>query len=252
MSFNNILSDTGPSESQPAPASISPDKVSRELPASVAPPHTHVKSEIAPPTAIQEVAATNGLPARDTVKLERNGVAAPPPLNTATPSTPSATTQSTPPAPQRLPPGITGPPGLTVHKTEEAYLDIERAEASDVEAPGFEMLQQQWQDRGLKRAADVDTREAGKRKVNIRNSRALLEPQLTSHPAAQSSADQALSRNLHLERHPCSRSVRRRSREASRRRSAQPRCRGGERTKEGHAAQATPREDAAERDTKAR
>lgn len=36
---------------------------------------------------------------------------------------------------------------------------------SDVEDPGFEMLQKQWEDRGVKRAADTDAREGGKRKV---------------------------------------------------------------------------------------
>ncbi|GAB7357249.1 hypothetical protein MBLNU459_g8228t1 [Dothideomycetes sp. NU459] len=167
MSFNNILSDTGPSDSTPAPASRSPEKSSRELP-----PQTQVKTEAAPATPLQDVAATNGRPPRDSVKLERNGVAAPPPVDVATPIKPTPPPAlapvpapvPAPPALGRMPPGITGPPGLTVQKTEEAFLEIEKADMSDVEAPGFEVLQDQWRERGLKRSADVDVREGGKRK----------------------------------------------------------------------------------------
>jgi DNA helicase INO80 len=58
-----------------------------------------------------------------------------------------------------------GPPGLTIEATEEAFADIERADMSDIDIPGFEGPENAWRKRSLKRMLDIEQAEHGKRKV---------------------------------------------------------------------------------------
>ncbi|THX14365.1 hypothetical protein D6D13_03197 [Aureobasidium pullulans] len=143
MSVSNILSDSGPSEPPPPPAptatapSRSPERA-REP----------VKPYLAPhPVPVPEAYPAPAAPAIDSsnIKRERNG------------DVPSA------PAPATNYP--TGPPGLTIEATEEAYAEIERADMSDVDAPGFEGPQVAWVQRSAKRMVEIEQKEMGKRKV---------------------------------------------------------------------------------------
>lgn len=135
MSVMNILSDETPSVPAPSAHPPSPERARKAT--KVASPVSHVKAEIAPAIPVQGVPQSNG----------------------AQPVQPPAAAASLP-----LPPP-TGPPGLTVKAVEEAYAEIEKGDLSDIEAPGFEMPEQEWHSRSKKRALEVQVKEGTRRKV---------------------------------------------------------------------------------------
>lgn len=123
---------------------MSPEK---STPAATVTASTHVKIESAPTPAVRDISVTNGVHSQDRrTKHERDG------------GTEDAVAEVT----------QTGPPGLSVKATEEAYAQImEQAELSDVDEPGFEAMRQDYYKRSMKRSADVDMREYEKRKVKL-------------------------------------------------------------------------------------
>jgi len=62
---------------------------------------------------------------------------------------------------------MSGPPNLTVAGTEQAYLEIEQQDLSDVEGPGFERSFDQWASRSKKRVIELEYQESVRRKVSI-------------------------------------------------------------------------------------
>lgn len=152
MNIMSMLSDTAPSYPDPNPG---PPIISRSMrKVSSASNDSRIKPETVVATPLRELTAANGLSDLDNAKVERNsdyGNYAPP--------------AATPPSfPLPLP---TGPPGLNVKATEDAYIALEAHELSDVEGPGFEGARDQWRQRSHKRTLDVDAKEAGKRKVTL-------------------------------------------------------------------------------------
>ena len=150
MSMSNLLSDSGPSEPPPPPPPVAapPARPSPEV------PREPVKPYLAPhpapiPEAYPAPVAQPAAPAVDNnnIKRERNGDVPPiaPPV--------TATTYPT------------GPPGLTIEATEAAFAEIESAEYSDVDAPGFEGPIVAWKSRSAKRMIEIEQKELGKRKV---------------------------------------------------------------------------------------
>ena len=152
MSMSNLLSDSGPSEPPPPPPPVAapPARRSPEV------PREPVKPYLAPHPA--PVSGPDSYPAptppaaapvidNTNIKRERNGDVPPvaPPTSTTT--------------------YPTGPPGLTIEATEAAYAEIEAAEMSDVEAPGFEGPMAAWTTRSAKRMIEIEQKELGKRKV---------------------------------------------------------------------------------------
>jgi DNA helicase INO80 len=150
MSMSNLLSDSGPSEPPPPPPPVAapPARRSPEVPREPVKPYLAPHPAPIPdayPTPVAPVAA----PVIDSsnIKRERNGdvpTIAPPVSTTTYP---------------------TGPPGLTIEATEAAFADIEAAEMSDVEGPGFEGPKNAWLARSAKRMIEIEQKELGKRKV---------------------------------------------------------------------------------------
>lgn len=158
MSMMNLLSDTGPAETPPAPVMPSPDRSVREPQAPVPAAQAEIKSEFAaaPARAEREPSATvNGLQIYERrSKPDRNGDIAPKPPSTTTTPAPRAGA------------AISGPPGLSVKATEEAYAQIaETLDLSDIEDDGFTTMRQQWLQRSHKRCAEMEAKEGERRKV---------------------------------------------------------------------------------------
>lgn len=151
MSFASILS--GPSDEQPArkpsplPAPISvhrphapPVFTHRHLdhsstPATIHHKHEHVEKRIDAPRPPQ---ATNGFAKPD--------VEHPAPV---------------PRAPLRKP----FPPGVDLEQVNRAAAEIDHAEKSDVEDPGFEAEQERYREKGYKRSVESSRAEEVRRKV---------------------------------------------------------------------------------------
>ncbi|KAF1346725.1 SNF2 family DNA-dependent ATPase domain-containing protein [Delphinella strobiligena] len=146
MSVMNILSDA-PVHAPPPPAPASPEKSARDppapAPASVS--HQDIKIESTPTDSERD----------RRLKQERSGE----------PVQASAAAPPVYPVPPPQLPTTSGPPGLTVKATEEAYAAIlEKADTSDLEEPGMEGMKVQWHQRSAKRAAETEAREGDKRK----------------------------------------------------------------------------------------
>lgn len=110
-----------------------------------------IKPDVAPATQLQEASINTQKPRKSLSSAETNGV------------------HPTPPArkPAYALPPASGPPGLSVRGTQEAYAQIEAREQSPIDMPGFEGPRQEWHDRSRKRALDVNVKEDARRKVRL-------------------------------------------------------------------------------------
>ena len=147
MSVSNILSDTGPADSQPQPPAqpVAPPAVS---------PERSMREPIKPYIAPQPAGAPEPYPA-------------PAPINPAVPdvSIKRETNGDGVAAPIPAANYPTGPPGLTVEATEEAFAEIERQELSDLDTSEFETPLQAYMEMSRKRTREVDQKENMRRKV---------------------------------------------------------------------------------------
>lgn len=151
----NILSDA-PVHAPPPPAPASPEKPARDppAPAPASLSHQDIKIESAPTNLERDMQSRDrrSKPERSGESTVQASAAAPPVY----------------PVPPPQLPTTSGPPGLTVKATEEAYAAIlEKADTSDLEEPGMEGMKVQWHQRSAKRAAETEAREGDKRKVTM-------------------------------------------------------------------------------------